>query len=70
MEGDAVEVGRRLEDVGRTGDQQLLRRIDALVADDVALQCSSTLAQIPIENTGMSILSSCSKAARSFQNAS
>src|SRR6476659_7124151 len=33
-------------------------------------RCSSTLDQIPMENTGISILSSCSKAARSFQKAS
>ena len=38
MERDAVEIGGRLEHVRRTGHQQLLRCIDALIADDVALQ--------------------------------
>ena len=44
---DAVEVGRRLEHVGRAGDQELLRRIDALVADDVALQVQLDLGPDP-----------------------
>jgi hypothetical protein len=70
VEVDLVEHLVRFEGVARAGDDELLRRLDLLVAEDVAAQMQPHLAQWPIDSTGHLILSSRQYGDRSRQNSS
>ena len=55
---DLIEQPMRFERVAGAGNDELLRRFDLLIAENIAAQVQTHLAQCPIDSTGHLILSS------------